>query len=70
MHCTKSAQIWSFFGPYFPLFGLNMGKQGPEKSPYLDTFYAVNESKQGLGEVWHNGEFHIVIFECLCLQIY
>ena len=51
MHCTKSAQIWSFFGPYFPLFGLNMGKQGPEKSPYLDTFYAVNESKQGLGEV-------------------
>ena len=28
-----------FSGPYFPVFGLNTGKYGPEKTPYLDTFY-------------------------------
>ena len=37
-----------FCGPYFRLFGLNpavfianTGKYGPEKTPYLDTFYTV-----------------------------
>ena len=30
-----------FSGPYFPVFGLNTGKYGPEKTPYLDTFHAV-----------------------------
>ena len=34
-----------FFGPYFPVFGLNTGKYGPEKTPYLDTFHAVPVSK-------------------------
>ena len=32
-------------GPYFPAFGLNTeryGVYGPEKTPYLDTFHAVN----------------------------
>ena len=28
-------------GPYFPVFSLNTGKYGPEKTPYLDTFHAV-----------------------------
>ena len=28
--------------PYFPVFGLNTGKYGPEITPYLDTFRAVN----------------------------
>ena len=28
-------------GLYFPVFGLNMGKYGPEVAPYLDTFHAV-----------------------------
>ena len=28
-------------GPYFPVFGLNTGKYGPEKTPYLGTFYAM-----------------------------
>ena len=40
-HCAKNVQIRSFFGPYFPVFGLNMGKYGPDKTPYLDTFHAV-----------------------------
>ena len=30
-----------FSGPYFPVFGLNTGKYGPEKPPYLDIFHAV-----------------------------
>ena len=29
-------------GPYFPLLELNTGKHGPEITPYLDTFHAVN----------------------------
>ena len=28
-------------GPYFPVFGLNTGKYGPEITPYFDTFDAV-----------------------------
>ena len=30
-HCLKSVHIRSFSGPYFPPFGLNTGKYGPEK---------------------------------------
>ena len=30
-----------FSGPYFPAFGLNTERYGPEKNPYLDTFQAV-----------------------------
>ena len=41
IHCVKSVQIRIFSGPYFPAFGLNRGKYGPEKTPYLDTFHAV-----------------------------
>ena len=32
-------------GPYFPVFGLNTGKYGPEITPYLDTFHAVMHSQ-------------------------
>ena len=28
-------------GPYFPVFGINTGKYGPEITPYLDSFHAV-----------------------------
>ena len=31
-----------FSGPYFPVFGLNTGKYGPEKTLYLDTFHAAH----------------------------
>ena len=31
-----------FSGPYLPVFGLKTGKYGPEKTPYSDTFHAVN----------------------------
>ena len=40
-HCVKSIKIWSFSGRCFPVFGLNIWKYGPEKTPYLDTFHAV-----------------------------
>ena len=30
-----------FSGPYSPIFGLNTGKYGPEKTPYFDTFHAL-----------------------------
>ena len=32
-------------GPYYPLFGLNTGKYGPEITLYLDTFHAVSYPK-------------------------
>ena len=40
----KSVQIRSFSGPYSPylsIFSPNVGKYGPEKTQYLDTFHAV-----------------------------
>ena len=38
----KSVQYGVFSGPYFPAFGLNKGKHGPEKTLCLDTFHAVS----------------------------
>ena len=35
-------------GPYFPVFGLNTGKCGPEITPYLDTFLVVHVSPENL----------------------
>ena len=37
----KMSKYGAIFGPYFPSFGLNMGKYRPEKTPYLDTFHTV-----------------------------
>ena len=37
----KVSKYGVFSGPYFPVFGLNTGKYGPEKTPYFDTFHAV-----------------------------
>ena len=55
----KSTQIRSFSGPYFPILGLNMGKYGPEKNPYLDTFHTEDWSTPCL---WL-GLFPLDIFE-------
>ena len=41
----KSAQIQTFSGPNFTVFGLNTGKYGREKSRYLDTFHTVHGEK-------------------------
>ena len=39
----KVAKYGVFSGPYFPVFSPNAGKYGPEKTPYLDTFHAVDQ---------------------------
>ena len=45
-HCVKSVQTQSFFCSLFSCirtkFNPNTGKDGPEKTPYLDIFYAVS----------------------------
>ena len=38
----KVSKYGVFSGPYFPVFGLNAGKYGPGKTPYLDIFLAVD----------------------------
>ena len=52
----KVSKCGVFFGPYFPVFGLNTGKYGPEKTPYLDTFHAVELNKTTNGtailQIW------------------
>ena len=40
----KASIYGVFSGPYFPAFGPNTEKYGPEKTPYLDTFHTVNGS--------------------------
>ena len=44
MHCMKSVQILSFFWSFFAYIRTecsNVGKDGPERTPYLDTFHAA-----------------------------
>ena len=41
---VKSVQIRVYSGQYIPVFGLNTGKYGPEITPYLDTFHAVQNT--------------------------
>ena len=40
-HTRKLSKYGVTSGPYFPVFGLNTGKYGPEITPYLETFHAV-----------------------------
>ena len=42
----KELKYGVIFGPYFPVFGLDAGKYGPEKTPYLDTFHAVDKQAE------------------------
>ena len=40
----KLSKYGVFSSPYFPVFSPNTGKYGPEITPYLDNFHAVNAS--------------------------
>ena len=40
-HCVKSVQLRNFFWSVFSRIRTDVGKYGPEKTPYLDTFHAV-----------------------------
>ena len=48
VQCLRNVQIWRFFWSVFSyirtesMFSSNTGKYGPEKTPYLDTFDAVD----------------------------
>ena len=46
----KVSKYGVFSGPYFPVFGLNTEKYGPEKTAYLDTFHAA-----------YGSSYHIVL---------
>ena len=39
-------------GLYFPVFGLNSGKYGPEITPYLDTSRNKGESNRKLPKMF------------------
>ena len=57
----KSVQIRSFFysvfscirrdTPYLSVFSPNVGKYGPEKTPYLDTFHTVKVWQLSTGRI-------------------
>ena len=38
----KGSKYGVISGPYCPVFSPNTGKYGPEITPYLDTFQALN----------------------------
>ena len=54
LHCMKNLRIWSFFGPYFPAFGLNterncislysvrIRENTDQKTQNKNTFHAVS----------------------------
>ena len=45
-HTARKVSKYGVFpGPHFLAFGLNIGKYGPEKTPYLDTFHALSKRK-------------------------
>ena len=44
-HLWKMSKYGVISGPYFLVFGLNAGKYGPEITPYLGTFHAVNPTE-------------------------
>ena len=71
IHSVKSVQIWSFSGPCFPVFGLNTGKHGPGKTPYLYSFHAViskkrntNFLKNGINHA--NVDFSVTLLVTFC----
>ena len=48
-------------GPYFPVFGLNAGKYGPEVTPYLHTFHAfLTENRR---KIFHKHMWEVYSFK-------
>ena len=47
----KMSKYGVFSGPYFPVLGLNTGKYGQEKTPYLDNFHAVSSPSKLNGDM-------------------
>ena len=62
----KSVQIRSYLWSAFPVFSRNTGKYGPEKTPYLDTFHAVNGTGFTLQTRYLVRKFIFVIISTCC----
>ena len=52
----KVSKYGVFSGPYFPVFGMNTGQYGPEKTPYLDIFRAVYRTFKGTFKILSQGK--------------
>ena len=50
LHWTTAWKV----SKYGDFSGPNTGKYGPEKTPYLDTFHALNLQRIILKSCWHN----------------
>ena len=50
-NAQKVSKYGFFSGPYFPVFELNTEKYGPEKTPYLDTFHALEVLARTTGDI-------------------
>ena len=73
----KSVQIQSYFWSVFscirteygdlPLLSLNIGKHGPEITPYLDTFHVVffiqDFKSFQVCNVYSRGRFNIIVYQ-------
>ena len=53
----KVSKYRVFSGLYFPVFALNTGKYGPEKTTYLDSFHAVENNKM---RIWLDNNWKLV----------
>ena len=53
----KESKYGVFSGPYFSAFSPDTGKDGPEKTPYLDTFRAVLGFRAGLRQTYLEEQF-------------
>ena len=64
--CEKCPNTDFFSGLYFPAFGLDTEKYGPEKPLYLDAFHAVLSvpffPRGREQKIWKNAE-NILIYE-------
>ena len=59
-HCVKIVQYGVFLGSYFPVFGLNTGKYGPEKTLYLNIICTLVTGDLGFGF----GPFELQLWIC------
>ena len=63
----KISKYGVFSVPYFPVFSPNTGKYGPEKTPYLDTFYTVKMILTVLRSFFR--KYKSSIFQCFVFEL-
>ena len=65
----KCSNMKFFSGPYFPVFSPNTGKYGPERTPYLDTFHAVETSTSMIRNLNGNGSSYLEFSDVMCKSV-